>query len=307
MSVPCHLIAGPLGVGKTTCILHHLQEHSGREFTVVLTNDFGRLGVDHAVLDGALRDGEEETVRLLNVPGGCICCTSLGGLEQGLKAVLEERRPDRVIIEPSGLSLVGKLCPVLEGYCDRFGMTWMPVILLLDPGQFNERHLAIPYFAEMVKAADILVANRCDRCSAEAIEEFLAWTGAYQPKKMDVLSTSYGRLPAGLLDRSRPQRPASTADEGLVHGLDVQSGGQTWPLEEVFPLIPLREFLLAEGLLRFKGMLRTDVGWRRVEWASGEVHVHPGPAGDLSRAEWILDASVDATGFAQRLGALKER
>ena len=51
--IPAHVIAGFLGAGKTTTLLHLLKGLKARgERCAVLVNEFGALGVDGATLTG---------------------------------------------------------------------------------------------------------------------------------------------------------------------------------------------------------------------------------------------------------------
>ena len=70
-TIPCHIIAGTLGSGKTTAILDFLSRRKDKEFTAVLVNDFGPNGIDSSVISGSSNDLE-----VTNVSGGCLCCTS---------------------------------------------------------------------------------------------------------------------------------------------------------------------------------------------------------------------------------------
>src|SRR5690606_14091856 len=102
MPLPVHLICGPLGVGKTTAILDRLQRTRGSEFTAVLVNDFGPVGLDGPIIESAL--GAEAKVDVKMVPGGCVCCTAAAYLTQALAEVARRPGLDRLLIEPSGLA-----------------------------------------------------------------------------------------------------------------------------------------------------------------------------------------------------------
>ena len=67
---PCYVIAGPLGVGKTSAILNCLKQQPQGTRVGVLVNDFGPIGLDQVRL-GA----EAPTTKVVNLHGGCICCT----------------------------------------------------------------------------------------------------------------------------------------------------------------------------------------------------------------------------------------
>src|SRR5687767_1219431 len=69
--IPCTVITGFLGAGKTTLVRHLLENASGRRLAV-LVNEFGDLGFDGSFLAGCGIAGcsEEDIVEL---PNGCIC------------------------------------------------------------------------------------------------------------------------------------------------------------------------------------------------------------------------------------------
>lgn len=111
--LPLTILSGFLGSGKTTLLARLLgqEQMSG---TAVLVNDFGEIGLDHLLLEGA---GSEAQV----VAGGCICCTSQGELQVTLRRLLRESarqggaRLRRVVIESSGLSDPGGIIASIYG------------------------------------------------------------------------------------------------------------------------------------------------------------------------------------------------
>ena len=98
------IISGFLGAGKTTFIKKLLQEAIEGEQVVLIENEFGEIGID----GGFLKDAGIE-IREMN--SGCICCSLVGDFGKSLEEVLTKYKPDRVIIEPSG---VGKLSDVMN-------------------------------------------------------------------------------------------------------------------------------------------------------------------------------------------------
>ena len=102
------IISGFLGAGKTTFIKKLLEEAISGEQVVLIENEFGQIGID----GGFLRDAGIE-IREMN--SGCICCSLVGDFGKSLEEVLTKYKPDRVIIEPSG---VGKLSDVMKAVRD---------------------------------------------------------------------------------------------------------------------------------------------------------------------------------------------
>ncbi len=97
------IISGFLGAGKTTLIKKLLQEAFQGEQVVLIENEFGEIGIDGGFL-------KEAGITITEMNSGCICCSLVGDFGAALKQVLEQYRPDRIIIEPSG---VGKLSDVI--------------------------------------------------------------------------------------------------------------------------------------------------------------------------------------------------
>lgn len=291
--IPCHLIAGSLGVGKTTAVLDYLKCHAGQEFVAVLTNDFGKIGMDASMLRGEMGE-RADAVHIINVPGGCICCTSYAGLESGLEELSKKTGVSRIIIEPSGLTLLESFAPTMSQICQKNGFEWMPVIALIDPARTRKVQIEnLPYFGQLVRHAEILVANRCDRCKPEFMEEFQQWSGALQPPKLRVLSTSFGKLPQELFEIRRTVDVPAVSDKKMPHAISAKSGGCRWSADLVFQESSIRRALETGGIQRFKGLFHTEDGWRWIEWASGEIFVRPALASTESRAEWILDLLAD--------------
>lgn len=102
------IISGFLGAGKTTFIKKLLQEAISGEQVVLIENEFGEIGID----GGFLKDSGIE-IREMN--SGCICCSLVGDFGKSLSEVLTKYKPDRIIIEPSG---VGKLSDVMKAVID---------------------------------------------------------------------------------------------------------------------------------------------------------------------------------------------
>ncbi len=101
-----NLITGFLGSGKTTSILHLLAQKPADEKWAVLVNEFGEVGIDGALLadSGAL---------LKEIPGGCMCCVNGLPMQVGLNTLLRQGKPDRLLIEPTGLGHPKQILDIL--------------------------------------------------------------------------------------------------------------------------------------------------------------------------------------------------
>ena len=157
------IVAGLLGVGKTSVILRMLDPMMARNLkVVVIENDFGAMGVDSEVL-------EKNGMKVRDLKGGCICCTLQSGLIDSLRLLQTEYAPDYVIVEPSGIAdpefVVKSVTDVtgidLEGI---FTAAVMDCERFLKVERMFERPLR-----NQLKMADIALLNKIDTVPPEDI------------------------------------------------------------------------------------------------------------------------------------------
>jgi len=98
------IFSGFLGAGKTTLIKKLIADGFNGEKLVLIENEFGQIGID----GGFLKDAG---IEITEMNSGCICCSLVGDFGKALEQVLEQYKPDRILIEPSG---VGKLSDVIN-------------------------------------------------------------------------------------------------------------------------------------------------------------------------------------------------
>jgi G3E family GTPase len=126
-NIPTHVIAGPLGAGKTSLIKHLLLQRPIGERWAVLINEFGQIG-----LDAALLTQDADGIALGEVAGGCLCCVNGAPFQVGLGRLLRKARPDRLFIEPSGLGHPAQLLRQLSEAPWAGVLAVQPSVLVLD-------------------------------------------------------------------------------------------------------------------------------------------------------------------------------
>ncbi|MDP3287893.1 MAG: GTP-binding protein [Methyloversatilis sp.] len=101
--LPIILLTGFLGSGKTT-LLNRLLASPGMADTLVIINEYGDASLDHLLVT---HSAEQPVVEL---PGGCVCCSLRGDLAQTLRdahwrfARAGRRQFERIVIETTGLA-----------------------------------------------------------------------------------------------------------------------------------------------------------------------------------------------------------
>ena len=318
--VPVNVITGALGVGKTTAIAKLLASKPVDEYWVVILNEFTDVGVDALTLAAAARGAYD--VRA--IPGGCLCCTGELDFRRQLRAILQERRPHRILIEPSGIGHPGVVIEELRGQERMGALRLMSTVGLVDPKRLDvfdsdgvER--------DQLTASDVLLLSKADTATENEQRLFEAKARAMFPPKRwiglseaGVLATTALNPPAAAYEFMIPVRPdlhatardhvhdsssrervihfgkhAATATEHML--LDRQACGWTIPREVTFNRVKLMDSLQhnAERLLsnvdRLKAVLRTGID----HWAL--INVSPAGISDAP-CSWRQDSRIEVQG-----------
>ena len=208
MPIPVNIITGVLGVGKTTAIRHLLSLRPPHEKWAIVVNEFGALGIDGAVLDtaGGLHADAAETgpgVVVREVAGGCLCCAVSAPFTVAVTQLLRRAKPDRLLIEPSGLGHPTGLFDALAG--EHLGKTLeiRATIALVDVSEVGRRGelFESEAFHDQVQCADAVVGTKADVAGEEDVEAFRRWAEhELYPAKSRVDVIAHGRLPLETLD-----------------------------------------------------------------------------------------------------------
>ena len=174
------IISGFLGAGKTTFIKKLLEEAISGEQVVLIENEFGEIGID----GGFLKDSGIE-IREMN--SGCICCSLVGDFGKSLAEVLTKYKPDRVIIEPSG---VGKLSDVMKAVRDvaaEIEVTLNSAVTIVDVAKcrmymknFGE------FFNNQIENAGTVVLSRTDITAMDKVNQAVELIREKNPKAVIV-------------------------------------------------------------------------------------------------------------------------
>ena len=237
VDVPTNVITGFLGAGKSTAILHLLERRPAHERWAVLVNEFGEVGIDGGILRGA--SGGEQGVFIREVAGGCMCCAAGVPMQIALTSLLSHARPDRLLIEPTGLGHPKEVLSLLTAEHYRQALDLRATITLVDAMKIRDpRYAEHPTFVQQLAVADVIVANKADRYGEHDLQnlrDFLARTEGLGDKP--VHRVEHGAVALEWLAASASRR----RDLGHDHGHDEAPPGAGLP--PVAPELPEQGFL----------------------------------------------------------------
>jgi len=268
-AIPALIVSGYLGSGKTTLVGHlleHAQAHGHK--LAIISNEFGDTGIDRALLDA----GEDGFVEL---DGGCVCCRLSDALGETLEMILTQVKPDRLVLETSGVALPGEILvqfwrPPVDELIEEEVVT-----IVVDGEHLLRTENLEETFLNQLEAADIVLLNKCDLLSKdeqEQAEKRLATITQGQP----TLHTTYARVDPTLLFPPDPdgQRIARRDSEAQL----APHTHERFNTQELsFPGVVEEQAVLDEisshGAIRAKGFVRTAQGVQVIQGVGARIEM----------------------------------
>ena len=254
--LPVVVVTGFLGSGKTTLVRALLDKPEGAG-TAVVVNEYGEIGIDHALL----RSSSDATVLLGN---GCLCCNVRSDLQETLRILFADRARGavpsfaRVIIETSGLADPG---PVLQTFAtDRaLGREFhlQALVCVVDAVAGEANFARMPEARKQVALADRIVVTKSDLAEAGATDRLIERIATLNPAPVGVARK--GEIdPSFLLDEPLAvRRNFDLAEADHTHGLDsfslIFEEPLSWPGFEQAMAVLMS--LRGPDLLRVKGLV----------------------------------------------------
>jgi G3E family GTPase len=250
------ILTGFLGAGKTSLLLEMVEHHRAHDqFVAIIQNEIGATGVDGYVIDGG------ETA--LTLDEGCVCCTLAGSLASGIRRLTERFRPQRIILETSGLANPLNLLHEQEAWADVARLEM--VVTVVDAVHGLDMLASSDIARDQVRAGDVLVVNKADLAdpaASAALDSRLREFNGRAP----LLRTNHGQVHPGLLfdtgssdfgsEKSRSPSPLlrrrNHVDEAFCAVRLAQPEGLTrMALQRWIEKLPANVFRL-KGILRLK-------------------------------------------------------
>ncbi|WP_459207282.1 CobW family GTP-binding protein [Pseudomonas sp. MLB6B] len=272
-NIPTHLIAGPLGAGKTSVLRCLLAQRPAQERWAVLINEFGQVG-----LDAALLSRDEPGLQIAEVAGGCLCCVNGVPFQVGLGRLLRRIKPHRLFIEPSGLGHPLQLLEQLKQAPWRGVLAVQPMVMVLDAQALARGEPLPEVHAQALDEAGLLVINKS---GAVGHSERLLITAKLP--EIERLWTNHGEMVFHNLPFAESIHPAANlaSFEGVdnapivgtlwkdIHSPIVQTAGGEggwsvgwrWHPSRQFSSARIRTVLERQPWKRAKGVIHSEAGW----------------------------------------------
>jgi G3E family GTPase len=214
--LPASIVTGFLGSGKTT-FLNHLVRHPGMADTALIVNEFGEIGIDHALVDQAF----ENTVLM---DSGCICCSIRGDLIDTIEDLFANaalgRIPSfsRILIETTGLADPVPIIHALVAGDEALGRCTLDLVVTTVDGVLGLAQIGEHAEVEsQIAVADVVLITKTDMADADRVRRLTQAIAAINPG-VPPHRVEHGRIdPELLFAAGRRAGLAQPAEHSLVH------------------------------------------------------------------------------------------
>ena len=265
--IPVVIVSGFLGSGKTTLVRHLLNDAQEKSIRMaVISNEFGALGIDRALLSGS------GSGTMIELEGGCVCCELSSELVDTLQKLHTEVEPDRIIIETSGLAFPFETQlqlwrePVSQWVSEDIA------VVVVNAEQLAANREVADLFEQQVSSADLLLLNQLDQVPEAQIPDLKAKLSDQAPETPIVLS-SYCKIDPEIIfvdQRIRSTSEKETAPRPHTH---PNYSSKEIVIDNQPSASELKTRLEKLNALRIKGFVQCKEGFRLVQGVGPRIEL----------------------------------
>lgn len=282
-----YLITGFLGAGKTTFLKKFVPHFKDKKIALVI-NEFGSNSVDGKLLS-------ELDASIAEIDNGSIFCSCrVEQFENAILDILEERRPDLIFVEASGLADPTSVRSIFSQPI--YGnMEYAGAICLVDAARFHKVYRSTTISRMQLAVSELVLINKTDVATREQIDAVLAVAKAQKPNR-PVFETAFGEFGREWLEALDFSKSAGEEQAG-VHTRDITLSKLTLAVSGFTP-DRLKAFLkmFAEETYRIKGFVCIEGQNYLVDCVGPlvDVRVHNGGVDDVDQLAVLFGKGLHA-------------
>jgi G3E family GTPase len=264
LRTPLTLISGFLGSGKTT-LLRHLLDAVPMKIAILM-NEFGELAIDARIVAG-------RNVQVVELAGGCVCCSLIGEFEAAVEEIVETVRPEWIVVETTGLAEPDALVYAVR---EELPKVRLDGVITVTDADALARYPQLGHTARaQIEAADLILLNKIDLVSGKDLEQAKALVSAIN-QRAPVVATLRTKVDVDLLfglSAERVSQPPSHAHQPEFQWFSFVS-------EEILDRGCFEQLLasLGESIYRAKGFVRYEEASYLFNYVGGRFEFERYPA-----------------------------
>ena len=201
MKTKVFIITGFLGSGKTTLLKRILSFSGDLSKTIVLVNEFGKVGIDGSLIKNTAAK------KIIELNSGCICCSLKIDMIQTLQILKYEYAPERLVIEATGGA---DPLAIKEALNDRMLLPHFQlekIITVVDSDFWEARDAFGTVFESQINEADLILLNKIDTLDKKDIPILLKEIQDESAKAL-VIPTLHCNIDPGIIwSHQDPKKP----------------------------------------------------------------------------------------------------
>ena len=276
-----YVLTGFLGAGKTTVLLHLIQQMEGKRIGII-QNEFGKLSIDGEILR---KDG----ITMTEISRGSIFCSCLKlNFVQAL-AEMGQQELEYVFVESSGLADPSNIEEILEAVKVLAGDVYelKGVLCLIDGEQFLEQLADVATVDRQLAHCHLAIVNKADLIGDEQLSQVLEALRKVNPR-CAVQVCSGGKVDLSFLDEDLMALQWAQCEDSL-NSPDNKPKTISLTAPGVVPKEKLEAFLeqVIPDCYRIKGFFLLEDGWNQVDVVGRRIDYKSAPEKEESHLVFL--------------------
>jgi len=181
------IFSGFFGAGKTTLIKKLIDENYNSKKVVIIENEFGEIGIDGIFLD-------KYNVEVKEINEGCICCSTFIDFNNTLKAIIDSKKIERIIIEPSGVGKLSEIIDIVRKHQLKDEVFINMIITVVDVTMYEDYiDLFGEFYKDQIIYSNAIVLSRTQNIEHEELQSLILKIQNIN-KKASIITTPWNNL-----------------------------------------------------------------------------------------------------------------
>lgn len=279
MKVKIDIFSGFLGAGKTLLIKKLISTGAYKENIAIIENEFGEVSIDSLIL-------RDTNIKIREINSGCICCEVTGDFKEACIEVIDKYKPDRIIIEPSGVAKLTDIIKVFKEADLRDKVVIENLITVINPEKYDSYITNFKeFYIDQIKNAKKIVISRVEKVDNLKIAKIEKSIRSINTKS-EIIRKPYNELNSNeILNESlnsEKLRIENSSFKASLKGI-VKEKSTAKDVFESYAIYPKNIFSKAELNAKFK-FIASSKAYGDIIRAKGVINLREGNYGQFDYA-----------------------
>lgn len=278
MKVKIDIFSGFLGAGKTLLIKKLISTGAYKENIAIIENEFGEVSIDSLIL-------RDTNIKIREINSGCICCEVTGDFKEACIEVIEKYKPDRIIIEPSGVAKLTDIIKVFKEVDLREKVIIENLITVINPEKYDSYITNFKdFYIDQIKNAKKIVISRVEKVDNLKIDKIEKSIRSINSKS-EIIKKPYNKLNSNEILSSLNYEKLKIENSSLKASLKgvVKERSTAKDVFESYAIYPKNFFSKAELNAKFK-FIASSKAYGYIIRAKGVISLKEGNYGQFDYA-----------------------